>query len=139
MSNCQYFHLINTATSCRAMIQGDYFSPDRLTILYPGDVSDAIPYGFIRDEYKDSGGDLLATFSYLPLTYDNVENKTTIPFYIPSAETVLIPFTKYQGEEGSEPNKRNCWVYEVGITLSNGNGEKIVLIANSFVQVIPQV
>ena len=130
MAECREFDLIG----CYAIIQGETYVLGAL--LYPDeDISDGTPYGTIRDNYEDSTGTELATFSFYPLTYDALTQKTTITPYLTKETTRALPFTKFQNEEGDTPTLRNSLVYEIGITKSTG--ENIVLISSSFVQVIP--
>ena len=130
--SCKQFNLTNENTSCRAVIQGEtYFKIS--AILYPGDISTGTPYGTIRDNYEDNSGTELGLFSFYPLTYNGVEDKTTIAPYLTKEVTRALPITRFQAT-GDAPTVRNSLPYEIGITLTTG--ENIVLIYG-FIQVIP--
>lgn len=133
---CRQFNLINNSTRCTAIVQGEYMSPDRLTLIAEGDLSSGTPYGRIRNNYAEENGTILGEFSFLPMTYDISTDKTTLPVFLPADVSALLPYTKFQGGD-DEPSKRNCWMYEIGVIMSPTVNR--VLVANSFIQVIPSI
>lgn len=130
--SCKSLNLTNE-TYCLAIIQGETYT--KLTFLKKGDFTTATPYGTIRNNYEDENGEELGVFSFFPLTYDVLADKTTIAPYLPKEVTRALPITRYQALEDDIPTVKNSLVYEIGLTLVTG--ENIVLVQSSFVQVIP--
>lgn len=128
------------AGSAYAIERGATF--DLLNLLHPSDLSAWSPCGQIRDNYLHLDGELLATFSFLPLVYgaatlpDNtVANRTLIKPYLTDEQTSLIPVTKYRDGDRVYPG-RNAWVYD--IKLESPAGEILILMRGT-VQVLPNV
>jgi hypothetical protein len=58
------------------------------TIAISGNFSDWLPKGQIRSDY---GGELLATWQFLPLQYDAQNDRTTLSFWLGAEKTSAIP------------------------------------------------
>lgn len=114
-----------------AIVQGATY---QITFVYEGDVTLAIPRGQIRTKYAQDENILLATFSFLPMTYDIVANKTTITAELSAVQTASIPYTKYSGV--GVPSIRNCHVYDLELAFPDGVVKKLAPVA--FVQVVPE-
>ena len=114
-----------------AIKQGETY---QISFLYEGDVTDAIPRGQIRSKYAQDENILLATFSFLQMTYDIATDKTTITAELSATQTALIPYTKFNGI--GTPTNRNCHVYDMELSFPNGIVKKLMPIA--LVQVNPE-
>ncbi len=107
----------------------------QISFNYAEDVTTATPLGQIRTNYAQDENILLASFSFLPMVYDLITNKTTITAQLSAQQTESIPYTKYQGTDS--PNIRNCYVYDMELVFPDGTVK--VLAPTAFVQVIPEV
>ena len=124
--------LVGTEIKNFAIVQGATY---QVSFRYPSDVSLATPYGQIRTKYAQDVNELLADFSFLPMVYDSLENKTLITAQLTADQTSQIPYTKYQG--GDNPSIRNCHVYDMELHFVGGIKKKIVTVG--LVQVKPEV
>ena len=137
------FHLTNTdhTDKCCAIKQGETFN--YVTFFYPDDVSSYTPRGEIRDNYADSGGNLLATFTFDPLVYANVtlpgggmDFRTIIIPSLSAATTETIPFTQNR-KTVNDPVivGRNVYVYDIELELAG----TVIKLAYGWVEVLPEV
>jgi hypothetical protein len=115
-----------------AIVQGATY--DKLVLKIEGDYSNATFKAEIRNSTLESGGDLLATFSFQQIAYDAITNKTTVVPVLTATQTSEIPFTKFDGT--GEPSRRNCWVWDMEAVKPNREPKIIQL---SLVQVIAEV
>lgn len=115
-----------------AIIQGATFL---LSLRKSGNYSLYTPRAQIRDNYLSEGGALFAEFSFLPLTYDGVEDKTSISLTLTDEQTSALPITRYQGD--GTLSVRTALVYDV--ELESPAGDMVKVLEASFVQVKPEV
>lgn len=138
MASASTYHLANYTAEqedCtvksfnRAIQQG---RDTKITILYPGDQTTGIPNAEIRDRTIEQGGTILATFSYDPLTYDGVTDKTTITLTLSATETELIPETpEIKSDRLQSADKYDQWDAYLAI-----GGENLRMVEQGFVQVL---
>lgn len=126
-------NLITNENQDLAIVQGATY--DKLILKIEGDYSDAIFKAEIRDNILESGGNLLATFGFEQISYDSVNNRTTVVPILTASQTSQIPFTKFDGI--GEPSRRNCWVWDMEAIKPNNRKPKIIQL--SLVQVIAEV
>jgi hypothetical protein len=108
------------------------------TFYYPEDISDWTPRGQVRKTYLS---DVLVSFTFAPLTYQNV----TLPDGNTGDRTLIIP-TLTASETSQLPVTApiistnivgyNSWVYD--IELESDTGE-VIKLASGYVQVLAEV
>jgi len=113
------------------IVQGATYN--KLILRLDGDYSNANFKAEIRRASLESGGELLATFSFQQINYDPVENKTTVVPVLTASQTSAIPSTRFNGT--GEATIRNCWVWDFEAVLAD-NVDKIPI---SLVQVTAEV
>ena len=110
-----------------AITQGKTY---QLSITYPGDFSTGVFRGTIRDDQASYGGVSLADFTFLPPSYDGVEDETTVVATLSDTDTASIFPTRF--ETGDTPSINNCYVYDIELF----DGSSVLPIINlSYVQV----
>lgn len=111
-----------------------------LTLLYEGDYRNWTPVGEIKNDYYGKGGNLISSFSFvLPLRYDEETEKTTVICNIKASDTLRMPPTVYQGQQGVTLSTKTAYVYEIRLKHPTDIDRVIGLIEPSFVQVKPGV
>lgn len=141
ISNSKVSILVNGKTKVlalgdQAIRQGGSFS---ISFSYEGDYSSWSPKSQIRNNYLVNNGLILAEFSFLPLAYNSITDKTTITLSLKADITSSLPITNYQGSENVTPTVNNCLVYDVELIDPNDITNVIKLVDPSFIQVIPEV
>ena len=138
MATPSTFHLANyqiEGQNCEPIFRNDAIQQGRdyeVIILYPGDVSTGIPVAEIRDNTVQQGGTVLATFSYDTLSYDAVNNKTTIILRLTNSDTDSIPETPLiTSNRLQSADKYNQWDAYLQF-----NGKNLRMIEQGFVQVL---
>jgi hypothetical protein len=101
--------LITNETIDLAIVQGATY--EKLILRIEGDYTLATFKAEIRNNILESGGDLLASFSFQQIAYDATEDKTTVVPVLSATQTADIPFTRFDGV--GEPSRRNCWVWDM--------------------------
>jgi hypothetical protein len=127
----------NTAIINLAITQGKTYT---ISVHYPNDVTEAIPLGQIRTRYAQDDNILLASFDFLPSTYDPAPiNKTTITAVLSATVTAEIPYTKYQAQLTPDiiPTVKTCHVFDMELHFPDGVVDP--LLPAAFVQVKPEV
>lgn len=119
----------------RAITQGKTFVRD---VLWAGDYSLWTPRATIRDNYKESSGAILATFSFnapvYPVDIETV-SYTAFRMFLPATDTALLPMTIFQGKQSNlKIGKAYVWDFEI----QSSAGEVLGLDAG-WVQVKPEV
>lgn len=138
---CLDFDLINSDNGCFAIKQGATF--DNVKFYWPEDLTGCTPQGVIRKNYKAANGELLATFTFPPVTYGPViingesVSRSLIWPKLTDEITSSLPVPKSIETTGEEyiPGT-SCWVY--GVVVPKGNGD-VIWIARGIVDVIPGV
>ena len=120
----------NDETLNLAITQGKTY---RFSFRIPGDRTIGEWRGQIRNKYAQSGGVLLASFSF-SVTYQLTDDKTLVVVKLEATETATIPFTKFQGV--GEPTIRNCYVYDLEY---EENGTVLPDLPYGLVQIRPEV
>ena len=123
---------LETVIGDLAITQGATY---QISFNFTGDYSTYSPRSQIRSGYLADNGELLASFSFLPLSYDAVNNKTQITLTLSDELSSSLPPTKYQGS--GRLNTSSAYVYDV--ELEAPTGEVVKVISASFVQVKPEV
>lgn len=119
-----------------AIIQGKTYT---LPIWWANDISTWTPRAKIRDTFLYKGGIELASFSFLPLSYPQLDEQnnayTVITLQLTATQTSLLVPTKYQGNEDDlQLSKTYVWDLELESTSGVVSGTTW-----GFVQVIPEV
>lgn len=138
---CQSFNLACSSLGDFAIYQGVTFNS--VTFYYRDlDLSAYSPLGQIRDNYAESNGQILATFSFSPLTYGSVTvgtetfNATIIQPILTASETLNIPSTAQRSSEDAPFFAGlNGWVYDIKLIDTN----QTVIVVRGFVEVIRDV
>jgi hypothetical protein len=123
----------NTVILNYAITQGKTY---QISLNYEGDVTAATPLGQIRSNYAQvPENTLLATFSFLPMVYDSLIDKTTITAQLSAADTENIPYTIYQGT--GKISTRTCYVFDMELHYPDGVVKELMPLG--FVQIKPEV
>lgn len=114
-----------------------------LRILHPNDVSLFTPCGEIRDNYLHAGGNLLASFTFDPLTFglvtlpDNTQaNRTVIVPSLPAAITSTLTPTRTRTMTDAIRLGINAYVYDIKLISPVG---AVIKLIEGLVQVNPDV
>lgn len=120
----------------KSVKQGSSFT---ITFLYEGDYRLWQAKGQIRNDYLGKGGTLVGDFSFLPLTYNEETNKTTIVCNLKASVTKNMPPTVFQNQQGTALNNKTAYVYEIRLENPQDEDAVISIVEPSFVQVKPGV
>jgi hypothetical protein len=119
-----------------AIIQGKTYT---LPIWWSNDVSTYNPRAKIRNTFLSRGGIELASFTFLPLTFpelDELNNPyTLITLQLTASQTSLLQPTKYQGDE-DDLIVSKTFVWDLELESPDG---VVVGTTWGYVQVIPEV
>jgi hypothetical protein len=115
-----------------AVVQGKTYA--KLDLRFPGDRSLWLPRAQIRRRwyYKEEGADPLAEFSFLPLVYDVLSDKTLVSPRLSADVTAAIPPSKYQ--EGGDLTGAYVWDLE----LTDPDTDQVIGLDWGWVQVKPE-
>ncbi|MGL6342710.1 MAG: hypothetical protein ACRC80_26670 [Waterburya sp.] len=138
--SCKDFHLDNVSQEgCFAIEQGATL--DWLTIFVPDeDLTSWLPEGDIRRDYSYKNGEILASFSFAPLTYSEVISEgntffaTVIRPTLSAETTLLLPIPRKRTKNDQVIVGRNAWVYDIKLKANDG---RTVIIARGLVDVVP--
>lgn len=119
-----------------AIIQGKTYT---LSIWWANDISTWTPRAKIRNTFLYKGGIELASFSFLPLSYPQLDDLgnayTVITLQLTATQTSLLVPTMYQGNE-DDLKLSKTYVWDLELESTNG---VVSGTTWGFVQVIPEV
>lgn len=124
----EQFHLTKTDNTDGdySIKQGETF--DWLILTYPGDITaTATPRGQIRKKYADLDEDILATFNFDTLTYDEIEDYTIIHPTLSATitEALEAPSKKRTTVRDAVVIGVNVFVYDIELEFNNNRVERI--------------
>ncbi|MGG6283681.1 hypothetical protein ACQ4M3_19040 [Leptolyngbya sp. AN03gr2] len=136
------FHLTSTdypSGESYALIQGATY--DYVVFWYPEDLTGFVPRGQIRTNYLQKEGELVVSFQFHPVIYEQrTLNEVTgfyskIHPYLTARQTELINFDLRKRKSLSEEVKpgRNVWVYD--IELERLSDQYVIKVAKGWVEV----
>ena len=130
------FHLTYTDNQPNdySIDQGADYS--KVAFNYPGNISSWTPKGSIRYTWldQDSFSQPLAIFSFLPLIYDSITDKTLISPTLAASQT-LIPHTRNRQNALTPVNLGvSVYVYDIDITSPSG---VVMRLVSGYVEVNP--
>ena len=96
---------------------GTYLALSKVGIEFEGDLTAATWEGDIRDNYLESGGNLLGGFDFLPPTYNAETDITTVYPILSFTTTQTLPGTTWK--TGRNPSLTNCYVWDIEGTLDS--------------------
>lgn len=105
---------------------------DRVQYFLHEDYSGWTPKGQVRTDYLDRPNDLLAEFSFLPLSFATI----TIPGRPPFQATTIIPsLAAAQTKLIPTPPRGQSWVYDIFLS----QGTKRLFVIGGTVGILPEV
>lgn len=111
------------------IVQGANFAG--VVFYYPRDLSAGVAKGQIRTNYLSKGGQLIASFNFLPLVYGQVVLSAATP---PVDRTIIAPILS-AATTATIPYSNKKYFYDIFATL----GTERLEIARGFVSIVPSV